>query len=97
MEVKIDYGFVLAHRPAVLPLQQAHVEGFEIAILRPTTGKDFGKKLFYPDVFSLTIAGFNLGSPDYLGMGIAVYPFINFPLNRSDDWQIHFRYGMGLG
>lgn len=97
IEVKIDYGFVLAHRPAVLPLQQAHVEGFEIAILRPTTGKRFWEENFlYPDV-GLTIAGFNLGSPDYLGMGIAVYPFINFPLNRSDDWQIHFRYGMGLG
>lgn len=97
IEVKAEYGFVMAHRPAVLPLQQEHVRGLELTFLKPTTGKKFWEdKFLHPDV-GITIAAFDLGSPDYLGKGIAVYPFINFPLHRTADWNLYFRYGMGLG
>lgn len=97
IELRADYGFIMAHRPAVLALQQAHIPGLEISFLRPSTGKKFWEESFlYPQV-GFTVAAFDLGSPDYLGQGFAVYPFINFPLHPTADWNLYFRYGMGLG
>ncbi len=93
---RADYGFVIAHRPALEPLQESHVKGFEITFSKSSTGKEYWQKDFlYPDL-GLTLAAFDLGT-DKLGYGIAVYPFIDFPLGKGGFQFLHFRYGMGLG
>jgi hypothetical protein len=91
---RADYGFVIAHRPALEPLQEAHVKGFEISFTKQYTGTEYWQRVFlYPD-FGVTCAAFDLGT-DKLGTGIAVYPFVDFPLGKKR--RFHFRYGMGLG
>ena len=92
-----DYGFVIAHRPQLEPLQEEHVKGFEISLARASTGnRDWQNIYHFPD-YGITFAGFDLGSPSHLGKGIVVYPFIDFPLGKNNHGGLHFRYGMGLG
>ncbi len=96
-EIKTTYGFVIAHRPVLEILQERHTYGMELSYLIPADGsKSFQKKFLYPDV-GWTLAWFNLGNPKRLGSGLAIYPFVNFPLHLKNDWRLHFRYGIGLG
>jgi hypothetical protein len=96
-EIKTTYGFLIVHRPVLEILQEQHAYGLEFSYLKPADGsKSFQEKFLFPDV-GWTIAWFNLGNPDRLGSGIAVYPFINFPLHIKKDWRFHVRYGIGLG
>jgi hypothetical protein len=97
IELTMTYGFVIAHRPVLEILQENHTYGAELSYLKPADGsRSFHERFLFPDV-GWTLAWFNLGNPDRLGSGIAVYPFVNFPLHLKKDWRLHFRYGMGLG
>ncbi len=97
MKVRGDYGFVIAHRPALEPVQEAHVKGFEVSLSRTTYGKEEWENIYHFPDYGITLAGFDLGSPSFLGMGFVVYPFIDFPLSKKSSGGFHFRYGMGLG
>lgn len=94
LQLRSDFGFIIAHRPQLENLQEGHVRGFEVSFARISDGeKDWQTIYNYPD-HGLTFAYFNLAT-DKLGSGIAVYPFIDFPLNNSR--LLHLRFGMGLG
>ena len=97
LKLRGDYGFIIAHRPQLVPLQEAHVKGFEISVAKISSGeKEWQSKYLFPD-YGITLAGFDLGSTSYLGKGIAAYPFIDFPLGKKSAGGLHFRFGMGLG
>jgi hypothetical protein len=97
LQIRTDYGFIIAHRPALEPLQEEHVKGFEITISRQGFGKNDWENNFNFPSYGITVAAFDLGSKDKLGSGIALYPFINFPLGKKTGQGLYFRYGMGLG
>ena len=97
LHLKFGYGFVIAHRPALEPLQEEHVKGIELALSRPTSGKNDWENLHnFPD-YGITLGLFDMGSPSHLGKGFTVYPFVDFPLSKNTGKGIHLRYGMGLG
>lgn len=96
MQGRFDHGFIIAHRPALEPIQNGHVNGFEISLAKISDGSREWQNIFHFPDYGLTAAFFDLGSPEHLGKGIAVYPFVDFPLGKhGGGW--HFRYGMGLG
>jgi len=98
MLMRADYGFIIAHRPALEPLQQKKVSGFEFTFSKTTNGEKDWEKIYNFPTYGVTLAYFNLGSPDHLGYGIAVYPGIDFPLGKKNPEKgFHFRYGTGLG
>jgi hypothetical protein len=39
----------------------------------------------------------DLGNSEYIGRANALFPYINFPLTRSDKYEVNFRLGGGLG
>ncbi len=95
--VRRDLGFLIAHRPALMPLQQKHISGYEISLSKISFGKNEWEHGFLNPNRGITFAYFDLGSPDKLGAGLAVYPYIDFPLNKKTDNKWIFRYGIGLG
>ncbi len=97
LHARFDYGFIIAHRPQLEPIQEEHVKGFEISLGRFSTGEKDWQSIYHNPGFGITLAGFDLGSPSHLGMGFCVYPFIDFPLGKNQNSGLHFRYGMGLG
>lgn len=97
ISVRGDFGFLIAHRPVLVPLQEQHITGFELSIARLSYGKEEWEKDFLFPEKGLTIAYFNLGSPKRLGYGIAIYPYLDFPFSNKKDNKFVFRYGIGLG
>lgn len=95
--VRGDYGFLIAHRPTLQPLQERHVPGFEISLAKTSAGLKEWERDFLNPSRGITIAFFDLGSRDKLGAGIAVYPYIDFPLSDKKDSRWVLRYGIGLG
>ncbi|REJ80532.1 MAG: hypothetical protein DWQ44_06145 [Bacteroidetes bacterium] len=97
LQARQAYGFVIAHRPALELLQERHLLGAELSIVKTSSGeKEWHSGFLFPDV-GINISYFDLGAPKILGYGIVVYPYVNFPLSDKSDWRTHFRYGMGLG
>jgi len=97
MLLRANYGFVIAHRPALEPLQQKKVTGFEFTLSKITNGNKDWEHIYNFPTYGITLAYFNLGSPDHLGYGIAIYPSVDFPLGKNPGEGLHFRYGSGLG
>ena len=95
--VRGDYGFLIAHRPTLQPLQERHIPGFEISLAKISSGAKEWERDFLNPNRGITLAFFDLGSRDKLGSGIAVYPYIDFPLSTKKDGRLIFRYGIGLG
>jgi hypothetical protein len=95
LRLRTDYGFIIAHRPALRPLQEDHVKGIELSFGIPLKGdREWHRDFHYPEK-GITVAFFDLGTPR-LGKGLVVYPYIDFPLGKKDN-VLHFRYGIGLG
>ena len=97
ISIRGDYGFLIAHRPVLVPLQEKHVTGFELSIAHLSYGKEEWEKDFLFPEKGLTIAYFNLGNPERLGYGLAIYPYLDFPFSNKKDSRFVFRYGIGLG
>jgi hypothetical protein len=97
IRTRFTYGFVIAHRPALLVLQQEHVKGFEISVGKTANGSKMWQTDFLFPETGLTLAFFDLGSPDHLGKGVVLYPYIDFPLSSREQNKLHFRFGMGIG
>jgi hypothetical protein len=87
-------GFIIAHRPALVPLQEKHVKGFDISVSKKRNGeKQWEQDWLFPET-GLTLSCFDLGT-EKLGKGVALYPYLDFPLRP--DGNLYFRYGMGVG
>lgn len=96
LEVRTHYGFYLHHHLEFRRFN-ATFPSFELAFQRSTYGNQRWEALYaYPIIgFSFFYSG--MGGFEEIGEVYAVYPFINFPLNRDVDNRINFRLGVGLG
>jgi len=91
------YGFVIAHRPILVPLQTGHVLGFDVQVTKPTTGKKEWEKIYIYPTVGINYSWFDMGNPQQLGWGQALYPFILFPVTRNPNLQLNIRFGAGIG
>lgn len=91
------YGFVIAHRPLLVPLQQNHVLGFDLHVSKPTYGKANWNKIYIFPQVGLNYSYFNLGDPEHLGRAHTLYPFVLFPVNKNPNLQFNIRFGAGVG
>jgi hypothetical protein len=91
------YGFVIAHRPVLVPLQQSHVLGFDVQAAFPAYGKNAWEKIYVYPTLGINYSFFNLGDELHLGHGHTFYPFILFPVTRNPRLQLNIRYGVGIG
>ena len=93
---RISYGFLIAHREALMPLQEAHLRSAELSISRLSTGTSS-----WEEDFRLPETGFQLEVIDpgteKLRTTVAVYPYVDFPLLGISNRKVWFRYGIGLG
>lgn len=97
LQARASYGFLIAHRPNLRPLQERHLRAMEFSYLLTTDGSARWQQDFLFPEKGVQIALFDLGNAERLGMGLALYPFLDFPLTRQRDWKWRLRYGMGLG
>lgn len=96
LELRGHYGFYLHHHKELKRFNAAF-PSVELAFQKSTFGRQRWEALYsYPTIgFSFFYSG--MGGFDEIGKAYAVYPFINFPLNRNVDSRLNFRLGVGLG
>ncbi len=98
LEIGVDYkqGMVVKHDKYMGHLSKGITRGFEIDILRRTTGKTEWQRLAnYPDV-GLSIVFFNYPT-DILGESWGINYVTDYYLIRKKRFQSTFRLGLGLG
>ncbi|MFM2136284.1 MAG: hypothetical protein RL021_1684, partial [Bacteroidota bacterium] len=93
---RIGYGFLMAHREALVPMQESHIVTGEISFFLPTTGDQKWERDFLLPEKGVQLEAFHTGT-EKLGTAVAVYPFMDFPLNGSSTRTLWLRYGIGLG
>ncbi|MBX7180792.1 MAG: acyloxyacyl hydrolase [Bacteroidia bacterium] len=91
------WGFLLYHHKNMRGMATSHIKAMELELGFRCDGKKNWHHLYRFPQYGASLTIFNLGSPDYLGTGIALYPFIKFPLAGGKFYQLHFRTGAGLG
>ncbi|MEP7170677.1 MAG: acyloxyacyl hydrolase [Bacteroidota bacterium] len=91
------YGFIIAHRSSIVPLQQDHTKSFELTIRKITNGNKTWQQLYHYPAIGLKYLYINLGNPQQLGMGQALIPFIDLPFNKNKYAQLSFNFGWGIG
>ena len=96
IDIRINYGFFVHHHFEMTGYP-AHFPMFELSLQKQTYGKALWQSYFnYPTV-GVTAFYSSLGNYDIIGDAYALYPFINFPLNKSKVNFISFRFGVGVG
>jgi hypothetical protein len=96
IEAKVHYGFLYAHH---LELYQysAHYPAFEISVEKITFGKNKWERSFNYPIIGLTFFYSGLGYNPSLGQAFALMPLINFPLFKTRDFTLGFRFALGVG
>ena len=91
------YGFIIAHHNSVAHLVKGHIYGGEINYIFRTDGcKAWQQSHNYPEI-GFCVVHLYLANPQELGNLNAVYPFINFRLNKPEKKvSLKLRIGTGL-
>ena len=103
VEARVHYGFFWHHHFEMQRFH-AHYPALEISVFQNTYGKREWEAIYnYPHIgATLYMADFGMNyehNPEVgkaLGSVLAVYPYINYPLNRNENSQITFKLGIGL-
>ena len=97
LSVRTHYGFIIAHRPTVVYLQQKHVFGIEAEMLHPFNGNADWQQAFDIPLYGIAYQYFNLGNETVLGNAHAITPRIVFPLSKNHWLRTSITAGFGIG
>lgn len=95
VEARLHYGFFYHHHFEMERFNK-HFGAFEASIYQSAFGDNEWESHFHYPYYGLTFYQSNLGGFEELGQAYGLYPFINYPLNRSNNSQITFKLGFGL-
>lgn len=96
IDLRINYAFFV-HHYFEMTRYPKHFPMFELSFQKQTYGNKLWHSYFnYPTV-GVTAFYSSLGNYEIIGDAYALYPFINFPLNKSKVNFISFRFGVGVG
>ena len=102
VEARAHYGYMYFQNDeshSALGRYCGHTPSFELSLHRNTYGMQRWEVLHNYPAIGLTFYYSQLNGSQYcseLGDVIAVYPFINFPINNSQSSKITFKLGVGL-
>lgn len=96
LESKAYYGFLMPHHLEMEKLN-AHFLGYEISVSKATYGRTRWEYMYNYPLIGVALWYSELGNNQYIGSGIAIFPFINFPIIKDQHQTISLRIGMGVG
>jgi hypothetical protein len=97
LQGSFQYGFIIAHRPAVIHLQQRHIRGFEIRYFKQTEGTKPWQQLYNFPLIGCTFNYFNFGNDKEVGDGFTLLPTVKFPLMHKNHLRLTINVGIGIG
>ena len=96
VQVKMHYGYLMAHRSVMQHLVQGHVSGFEINLEKQVIGTRDFERLFARTNWGLGLTFLDLGNKEQLGSAITPFTYLNFPLLKKSN-ALTLRLGAGPG
>lgn len=96
IDLRFNYGFFLHHH-FEMTAYPAHFPMFELSFQKQTYGKQYWQSYFNYPIIGVTAFYSDLGNVDIIGKAFAIYPFINFSLNKSKINTLGLRFGVGIG
>lgn len=96
LEGQVYYGFLIPHH-VEMEIFNRHFPALEISLTRKTYGRARWEYMYNYPLVGVAYWFSDLGGTPYLGDAHAVFPYINFPLNKSKTFQLYLRIGLGLG
>lgn len=96
LDLRLNYGFLIQHHYETSAFN-AHFPMFELSLQKQTYGGSEWHSYYNYPTIGLTAFYTDFGSVDIYGKAFALYPFINFPFNKSKENTIGLRFGVGLG
>ncbi|MFO7614149.1 MAG: acyloxyacyl hydrolase [Bacteroidales bacterium] len=96
LEGRAYYGWTLDHHIEMTTFKR-HYPAYELSILKATYGHTRWEYMYNYPFIGVSYWYSDLGRTRPLGSAHALFPYINFPLLRSRDFNIYFRLGVGLG
>jgi Lipid A 3-O-deacylase (PagL) len=97
ISIEGHYGFIFAHRPSIIPLQQSHLGGMMVAISKIADGSKSWQHQYHLPTIGIKYGFFGMGNSDQLGYGHTLYPYMDLPLGSRKKKYIHLQFGWGLG
>ncbi len=96
VDLRLSYAFFVHHHFEMTGYTK-HFPMFELSLQKQTYGKSLWQSYFNFPTIGVTAYYSGFGDVDIFGKAYAVYPFINFPFNKSKTNTFGFRFGVGLG
>jgi hypothetical protein len=92
------YGYIISHRNNMSHLIKGHIYGAELNYIFRTCGNKTWQQIHkYPEL-GVCALHLYLANPKQLGSLEALYPYVNFRLNKlKRSWKLNLRLGLGLG
>jgi hypothetical protein len=97
MGTSYHYGFIMAHRPAVIHLQKEHTRGFEISWQKLPSAPDGWRNTYGFPWLGITYLNLDLGNPLEIGQCHGLFPTVCFPLIPKHPMSLVLRFGWGIG
>jgi hypothetical protein len=91
------YGNIINHDPKhVGPLIKGPVSGSEFSVeFQTMSNKPWQQYLSFP-IVGIGTVWLNLGNPEKLGNAFALYPYVSFPLIRTNYFKLNLKAGAGV-
>jgi len=90
------YGNILAHDNHVKELISSPVTGSELSVEFQTMGEKSWQQFNAFPIVGVGAVWLNLGNPQKLGNAFALYPYISFPVIRTNYFKLNIKAGAGL-
>lgn len=96
VDLRINYAFFVHHHFEMTGYPK-HFPMFELSLQKQTYGNKLWHSYFNYPVVGVTAFYSSLGNSEIIGNAYAIYPFIDFPFNKSKVNIFSFRFGVGAG
>jgi len=90
------YGNIIPTDQHVKPLIKKHVTGAELSVEFQTMGDKPWQQFNDFPIIGVGSVWLDLGNPQLLGNAFAIYPYISYPLIRSEHFRLNLKAGIGL-
>lgn len=96
LEGRVFYGFINNYHTELMRYN-THLPAFEISLSRNTTSNQGWPYLYHYPQLGLGFFFTSFNRSEVFGSVYGLYPYLNFPLFRTEKQNLSFRIGLGLG
>lgn len=97
IELKTHYSFMLPHHEHMLIMNERHFPIIQLSAFKTGNSGKIWQTLYKNPQYGITFTFSGLSSPQYLGNGFSLMPFMNFPIFKKKAFSCNFFVATGVG